>query len=81
MLPAVTMAAARSHLGARVSDHGEKCHRVGQRGVDVPHIPVHLHGPAAAAVPAYYTAAVPTEHQVTMQLLKATLIWHAHSHA
>jgi len=58
------MAAAGSDLGAWLPDHGQEGDILGQRGLDVPDLPVHLPGHAATLVPADRHAVVSAEHQV-----------------
>lgn len=54
-------------MGAGLADHVSAGDGLGQGRVDVPYLPGHLPGPAAAAVPAHCPAAVPTEHQVLLR--------------
>ena len=58
------MAAAGCDLGAWLPDNGQEGDILGQRGLDVPDLPVHIPGHAAALVSADRHAVVSAEHQV-----------------
>ena len=62
---ASAVAEAGGDLGAWVAHHATEGDELGQRGVDVPGLPVHLAGRPAAAVPPDSHAAVPAEHQAS----------------
>ena len=59
------VAEAGGDLGAWLAHHAAEGDELGQRGVDVPDLPVHLAGRPAAAVPPDGHAAVPAEHQAS----------------
>ena len=58
------MAAPGSDLGAWLPDNGQEGDILGQRWLDVPDLPVHFSGHAAALVLADCYAVVSAEHQV-----------------